>query len=249
MILVPQEMFHQIQTNGSKDPLIPPTTKAVLNLDHEMGDILQRPDLKDDEKFKLYQQTLRKFMTLDEQRKVPQPLEIKPLAGGDQQNVPTKEGPTTHGVLEEEVINSVPVTLKTKAKRLMEKIRKSQGAVTFSDKGELVSGGKVIPGTHAVDLVNDILRKRKGINPRGWREFSRQLTTLNTPQDLVGNPDRWNWMVNEEPSSTTDEPKLYASASHLPTPETTPSPSKKKKKKKGKQQDSQVSSTTWTVYK
>ena len=159
----------------------------------------------------------------------------------------------------EEVISSVPVTLKTKAKRLLEKIRKSQGAIQFNEKGELLSAGKVMPGTHAVDLVNDVLRKRKGSNPKGWREFSRQLAHLNPPQDLVGNPDRWNWMsssnlpFHEEPTSTTsDNKQLYASASHLPSQSsssdavsssTSPTTSSSKKKRKSS------SANTWIVYK
>ena len=35
-----------------------------------------------------------------------------------------------------------------------------------------------------VDLVNDVLRKRKASSPVGWESFARHLRHLNTPMEL-----------------------------------------------------------------
>ena len=49
---------------------------------------------------------------------------------------------------------------------------------------------KSIPGSHLVDLVNDILRHRKGFEPVGWSVFARGLARMNVPENLVRNPQR-----------------------------------------------------------
>jgi len=49
---------------------------------------------------------------------------------------------------------------------------------------------KLITGSHVVDLVNDMLRHRKGFEPAGWSVFARGLARMNVPENLVCNPQR-----------------------------------------------------------
>ena len=49
--------------------------------------------------------------------------------------------------------------------------------------------GVPVVGSNVVDLVNDILRKRK-TDPLGWQPFARQLRAVNLPIELVGNVAR-----------------------------------------------------------
>jgi hypothetical protein len=37
-----------------------------------------------------------------------------------------------------------------------------------------------------VYIVNDVLRKRKYLNPQGWETFWEALREANIPQDLIG---------------------------------------------------------------
>jgi hypothetical protein len=41
-----------------------------------------------------------------------------------------------------------------------------------------------------VELVNDVLSKRKYFNPQGWETFGEALREANVPQDLIGHEDR-----------------------------------------------------------
>lgn len=43
----------------------------------------------------------------------------------------------------------------------------------------------VVPEINTVDLVNDVLRKRKSFEPVGWKTFTRVLKDVNTPMDLM----------------------------------------------------------------
>jgi hypothetical protein len=51
---------------------------------------------------------------------------------------------------------------------------------------------------NVVDLVNDVLRKRKYFNPQGWETFGEALREANVPQDLIGHVDRWRYISQTE---------------------------------------------------
>jgi hypothetical protein len=44
---------------------------------------------------------------------------------------------------------------------------------------------ETVRGSNVVDLVNDVLRKRKYFNPQGWETFEEALREANVPQDLI----------------------------------------------------------------
>ena len=60
--------------------------------------------------------------------------------------------------VEKEILDSVPKSLKQKARRLLDKIK---GTVSWNDRGDMVYRNAPVPGNNIVDLVNDALRKRK----------------------------------------------------------------------------------------
>ena len=46
-----------------------------------------------------------------------------------------------------------------------------------------------------VDLVNDVLSKKKYLNPQGWEPFGEALREANVSQDLIGHEDRWRYIT------------------------------------------------------
>ena len=86
---------------------------------------------------------------------------------------------------------------------------------------------KPITGSHMVDLVNDMLRHRKGSEPVGWSVFASGLARMNLPENLERNPQRQSAIrefqkrVRDE---TPDSPSRW-----LPTPPSTSAPVKKQK--------------------
>ena len=93
--------------------------------------------------------------------------------------------------LENDVLGSVPVTLRKKTERLLKHLKSDRNIIDWNQRGEIIAEGHIVKGSHLIDLIKDTLRKRKNFNPRGWKEFNKALAMLNTPQDLVGNSDRW----------------------------------------------------------
>ena len=161
----------------------PPTDtvgKKVQALDDEMKTILDRKDLDDGTKVTLYNQVLQRYNVLVDKR-VKEPVRV--IAVGKEAGTEPEEASST----EADVVNTVPKRLQAKARRLMEHLKRN---IAWNDRGELIHEGVPVAGSNVVDLVHDLLRKRKTDDPKGWQSFARQLRVINIPMELVGNATR-----------------------------------------------------------
>lgn len=156
------------------DPrLYRPTTKerTLTKLDTDIESTLNS-DLPDDEKAKRYLETLHKFRAIDDFNDSSKQLEKR-------------------NDIETEVIDSVPSTQQYKAKRLMNYFKKVPD-IEWSEKGELIYRQHIIPNSHIIDLVSDILKKKTvGKNPEGWQEIVNILREANVPREFVPNAQVW----------------------------------------------------------
>ena len=174
----------------------PPTDtvgKIVQTLDEEMKTILDRKDLDDGIKITLYNQVLQRYNGLVDKR-VKEPIRTisvnestKGSKTRDEETKDEEKEDTPIRRLEATVLDTVPKSLQVKARRLMEHLKRN---VAWSDRGELVHKGVPIAGSNAVDLVHDLLRKRKTDAPTGWQSLAKQLRTVNIPMELIGNAAR-----------------------------------------------------------
>ena len=180
----------------------PPTDtvgKIVQTLDEEMKTILDRKDLDDGTKVTLYNQVLQRYNGLVDKR-VKEPIRTisvnESTKGSKTRDEETKdeEEDTPIRRLEATVLDTVPKSLQVKARRLMEHLKRN---VAWSDRGELVHEGVPIAGSNAVDLVHDLLRKRKTDAPTGWRSLAKQLRTVNIPMELIGNAARRTYIQTD----------------------------------------------------
>ena len=183
-----------LDTFRSQPPPPHPTDtlgKTVQALDDEMMTILDRKDLDDRTKVTLYNQVLRRYNVLSDKR-VKEPVRVGAV---NESMSSTASGPGAGvAVVPEGVVGApssgieatVPKTMQAKARRLMEHLKRD---VAWTARGELIHEGVPVSGSNVVDLVNDLLRKRK-TDPTGWQPFARQLRAINLPMELVGNVAR-----------------------------------------------------------
>ena len=163
-----------------------PLYSTISNLDQEMRLILERHDLSDEQKVRQYNQILQRYLEYHNHL---------------QETTTTTTSTTSPKNIREEVLQTVPKTMKRKAEAILERIAHHSN-MGWNDRGEFVYDGEVARGSNIVDLVNDMLRHRKTFQPRGWQEFARALRQSNVPLDLVGNRHRWEWMHRD--SATSD---------------------------------------------
>ena len=64
---------------------------------------------------------------------------------------------------DKQIIDSVHKTMQNRAKLLIQKLKDHSDVISWNDNGQLVSEGSIVPNSSIVDLVNDVMRKRKGL--------------------------------------------------------------------------------------
>jgi hypothetical protein len=102
--------------------------------------------------------------------------------------------PVKQDLINNEILESVPKTMKAKVQLLLKKM-KSSPDISWNEKEELKYKGETVQGSNVVDLVVDVLSKRKYFNPQGWQTFGEALREANVPQDLIGHEDRWRYIT------------------------------------------------------
>ena len=190
----------------------PPSTdtlgKKVQALDDEMKTILDRKDLDDRTKVTLYNQVLQRYNVLSDKH-VKEPVRVVTVnesgtwAGAAGAGVAEGAVGAPATGIEADVVDTVPKTMQGKARRLMEHLKRD---IAWTARGELIHEGVPVAGSNVVDLVNDLLRKRK-TDPTGWQPFARQLRAMNLPMELVGNVTRRAYIRQATtPTPTTSTP-------------------------------------------
>lgn len=235
MVLVPENYLSNMQQQHQHRRVqANPLVRSLSELDSEMDNILSRQDMTDDEKLKLYNQVLQKYLEYDSQRKEKHPLHVKVVnpsgnsENTDQSNL-RQSAKTTQ--IEDEIIDSVPKTGKKKARLLINKLKNNDEVMFWNDLGELTYDGKAIPGTSIVDLVRDAMGDRKRFQPSNYELFVRGLARINTPLDWIGNETRKKTL--EEYKSGKRGPEIEDDDFDNSVSSITPPSSPIKKKTKG----------------
>jgi hypothetical protein len=110
--------------------------KVMDTLDKKMQTILDREDLSADERLKLYDQSFTRYLNVyDDYR--PRPVAVAPE-------------PVKQDLVEDEILESVPKTMKAKAQLKLKKI-KSSPDISWNEKGELKYKGETVQGSNMVD--------------------------------------------------------------------------------------------------
>ena len=102
--------------------------------------------------------------------------------------------PVKQDLINDEILESVPKTTKAKAQLLLKKMKGSPD-ISWNEKEELKYKGETVQGSNVVELVNDVLHKRKYFNPQVRETFGEALRESNVPQDLIGHEDRWRYIT------------------------------------------------------
>ena len=148
-----------------------------------MNDWLEKDDVPEDTKATMYAQQLQRVNQLKNQAVRPEPSPVQTM---------TLESDTSEqlSATDKQIIESVPKTMQNRATLLIQKLKDHSDVISWNDNGQLVLDGSTIPNPNIVDLVNAVMRKRKGFNPEHSSTFAKALAKINVPEDYVRNPDR-----------------------------------------------------------
>jgi len=202
---------------------------TLHGLQHGLQQLLQNHDLPPDDKMKLYSNFLQQYLTM---RRKQRGVYMHP--SGVSLKVPVVEEKKEESIqrIEAQVVDAVPKPLQKYARLLLDRV-KEEPELGWNERGELVVEQQVVPQSNIIDLIGDLLRKRKNFNPPGWRELSRKLYESNVPQNLIRNPDRLAYMVGTSSQEHLSSPSAIQSAiEELDPTRTEPSVKAKRKRRK-----------------
>ena len=192
MYLVPQRQLDRLKNYET-----PPTLRqtAENELDTSMKNVLSRSDMDQHDKVELYTGLLQRYLSLIKQGSLETNTLTLSVPQTPENRTPAKPL-TTHATssslnddaLVVEILKNIPQRSKKNAQYILDKMLNSQDTATWSETGEFVFNGLIVPGTHIFDLVKSAtapqtIRRR----PQGWREFLSAIATLNIPLSTVPN--------------------------------------------------------------
>ena len=126
---------------------------ATAILQSDMSSVMADDEMVEAEKAQLFGQTLHKFKSAHKKA-----LEEHSL------KLPSLTPASSSSKMNQLILDSVPSTMKRKTQLLLS-ILKDNPNMTWDDDGILKLYGKAIQGSNIIDLVNDVIRHRKGSEP------------------------------------------------------------------------------------
>ena len=211
MILVDPAMWTALNNSNNKSTNTQSTplsnniaTRVVRQTDKDISNILSS-DLDPNEQAFLYSQALQKREQYADQTPAHliqnkllsniNPIRAAaavPAAQGSPIIKPEKIRAGLDPTIEREIVDTLPVSFAGKADRLVRKMKQG-GVLGWNAHGNLTFRGEIIPNTNVVDLVSDVVRKRKNApGPEGWELFAEGMNATNVPRELIGNVDRYS---------------------------------------------------------
>ena len=170
-----------------------PNLRKYYEARQEMNDWLEQYDMPEDTKATMYAQQLQRVNQLKNQVFRPEPSPVQMITHTEQTMTSESDSATPSQQLnatDKQIIDSVPKTMQNRAKLLVQKLKDHSDVISWNDNGQLVLEGSIVPNSNIVDLVNDVMQKRKGFNPEHSNTFAKALAKINVLEDYLRNPDR-----------------------------------------------------------
>ena len=210
MISVPEDVYAKFEQRQKLETS--PIMKNMINTDTDMTDILQRTDVDDTEKQKLYYANLERYLNLRQQKDSQTPtVHIASSATSSEEPSPQNNAQLS----DEVVVEHIPKTMRPRATAILNRLKERPDVITWDKTGEVKLEGENIPQSNISDLISDALRARKNFNPTGSKELFRVLSKINMPKDLVRNEKRWKEARMD--SSFSEEGSLLGSSRASPS--------------------------------
>ena len=191
-VYITQQEMLKFMKEKRQDSLSP-NLRKYYEARQEMNDWLEQDDVPKDTKAIMYAQQLQRVNQLKNQVFRPEPSPVQMITHKEQTMTSESDSATPSQQLDatdKQIIDSVSKTMRNRAKLLIQKLKDHPDVISWNDNGQLVLEGSIVRNSNIVDLVNDVMRKRKGFNPEHSNTFAKVLPKINVPEDYLRNPDR-----------------------------------------------------------
>lgn len=192
MIIVSPDVLQRIQnTQLSLSPISSSSQSSssvgkvagdtVSELDREMTRLLNNKSLGDQDKWEQYQQVLQRYLHFATQKRKPIQLPVVEMDVNDDRQ--------TNSVLgNEQIVETFTKNYKKDARNFLKFLDGKKDLISWDDDGVVYIHREKIPHSNIIDLLHDVIRVRKSIQPPGWEQLLQILKEINIPNEFVTNP-------------------------------------------------------------
>ena len=174
MTLVPIEMLENMTKNSTLAALQEPDKEYLLKKIDSVNDLNTSTDLPENVKANRLAQNIKEVSVM-----------ANKIIPSESINTPTSKFNTNVFENYEKHLENIPKTYQRSAKTLL----RHQNRFLVDEKtNEVMLDGVKLANSNFVDLIGDIARSRKrGIPPLHREKFLEFLSSLNVPEELIGN--------------------------------------------------------------
>lgn len=184
MIIVSADVLQRMQSSPSPSStsVSKVSSDTVGELDREMSRLLNNKSLSDQDKWEQYQQVLQRYLHFASQKRKPIQLPVVEM------NVDDDAINKNSMVSNEEIVETFTKTYKKDARNFLKAIGGKKDLITWDSEGGVYINQEKVPHSNIIDLVHDVIRVRKSIQPPGWEQLMHVLKDINIPNEFVTNP-------------------------------------------------------------
>ena len=156
--LTQQEMLKFMKEK--RQDSLSPNLQKYYEARQEMNDWLEKDDMPEDTKATMYAQQLQRVNQVKNQVFRPEPSPVQMVTHTEQTMTLELDSATPFQQLnatDRQIIDSVPETMQNCANLLIQKLKDHSEIISWSDNGQLVLEGSIIPNSNIVELVNDLM--------------------------------------------------------------------------------------------
>lgn len=186
MLLVEPEAIERL-----KRPL--ETVTPLSSLDQQMRAIL-KSNKNDNEKWKLYQQTLQRYLHFTNRDRQPIPMFNIETYDASTNSVDSNNDNDTESTKQirsyskEDILTVLPKSYIKKGDNLLNNLVIHKDRIKWNDQGVVSIDGELISGSNIADMVGHLVRPLKRSEPVGMSKFLQLLYEINLPLQCIGNP-------------------------------------------------------------
>ena len=209
-------LLRLLEKNANRPPPLPmppahPILREMNAIDGRMQGTLDDPGLSDLSKSQKINSLLSKHDNFTRQFENQPPPTV---------NVELRPDPDMQDDWYAKIVQTVPVTVKQKARNLLDYIKSSKN-IQWDRDGRIVIDNAPVPETNVLDLVHSVTRTRKSMPvPKGTPQFLKALDKINTPKELLPNAETLRRQIEK----SSEAPRLFS-------PVITPKAKKRKRRR------------------
>ena len=162
MVLIPEDVLNRYEQRQRLESS--PIMSNMMYADKKMSDILQQDDMSDNEKQKLYNANMERYLEFRRQKDSQIPTARTSDTKEEQQQPESL-------LSDSAVIEPIPKYIRPRANALLNRLKARPDVITWDKTGQIKIEGQSIPNSNISDLVSDALRSRKNFNPTGASEL------------------------------------------------------------------------------